>query len=123
MMANDKIIENLSEKTDSFISAMKNQLSFKKMLETQLAQLAAAVPSFEQGKILGKPEDPIEGVKLVSTRFGKPLVGPTRVISLTHYSSPRGTIQATQPSPMTLDHKSSITTSVTLDRVSTSWPR
>jgi hypothetical protein len=74
MMANDKILENLSEKLDSFNSAMKNQLSFNKMLETQLAQLAAAVPSFEQGKIPGKPEDPIEGVKLVTTRFGKPPV-------------------------------------------------
>ena len=44
------------------------------MLETQLAQLASAVPSFEKGKILGKPEDPIESVKLVTTRFSKPLV-------------------------------------------------
>ena len=74
MMANDKILENLSEKMGSFNSSMKNQLSFNKMLETQLAQLAAAVPSFEQGKILGKPKDPIEGVKLVNMRFGKPPV-------------------------------------------------
>ena len=74
MMANDKILENLSEKMDSFTSAMKFQLSFNKMLETQLAQLVAVVPSFEQGKILGKPMDPIEGVKFVTTRFGKPLV-------------------------------------------------
>ena len=72
MMANDKILENLSEKMDSFNSAVKNQLSFNKMLETQLAQLAAGVPSIEQGKILGKPEDPIEGVKLVNMRFSKP---------------------------------------------------
>jgi hypothetical protein len=43
MMANDKILENLSEKMDSFNSAVKNQLSFNKMLETQLAQLAAGV--------------------------------------------------------------------------------
>jgi len=72
MMANDKILENLSEKMDSFNSAMKNQLGFNKMLETQLAQLTAPVPSFEQVKILGKPENPIEGVKLVNTRFSKP---------------------------------------------------
>ena len=44
------------------------------MLETQLAQLAAAIPSYEQGRILGKPEDPLESVKIVSTRYGKPLV-------------------------------------------------
>jgi len=72
MMDNDKIIENLSEKMDSFNSTMKKQLSLNKMLETQLAQLAAAVPSFKQGKIPRKPENPIEGVKLVNTRFGKP---------------------------------------------------
>ena len=72
MMANDKILENLSEKIGSFSSTVKNQLSFNNMLETQLAQLVAAVLSFEQGKILRKPEDPIETVKLVTTKYGKP---------------------------------------------------
>jgi len=33
-MANDKILETLSGKMDSFNSAIKNQLSFNKMLET-----------------------------------------------------------------------------------------
>ena len=37
---------------------MKNQLSFYKMLESQLAQLASAIPSIEKGKIPGQPEDP-----------------------------------------------------------------
>jgi len=37
IVANDKILENLSKKMDSFNSAIKNQLSFNKMLETQLA--------------------------------------------------------------------------------------
>ena len=71
MMANDKILENLSEKMDSFSSAFKNQLSLSKMLETQLAQLVAAVPSYEQGKIPGKPKDPVEFVNLVTTKYGK----------------------------------------------------
>jgi len=44
------------------------------MLETHLAQLGAAVPSYEQGRIPGKPEDPLESVKIVSTRYGKPPV-------------------------------------------------
>ena len=47
--ANDKILENINAKLDNFSSAIKNQLSFNKMLETQLAQLAAAIPSFEKG--------------------------------------------------------------------------
>ena len=72
MMANDKILENLSEKMDSFSSTVKNQLSLNKMLETQLAQLAAIVPSFEQGKIPRKPEDPIETINLVTTKYVKP---------------------------------------------------
>ena len=42
------------------------------MLETQLAQLAAAVPSYEKGKIPGKPKDPVEFVNLVTTKYGKP---------------------------------------------------
>jgi len=71
-MANDKILERLSEKMDSFNCAMKNQLSINKMLETQLAQLAAAVPSSKQGKIPRKPEDPIEGIRLLNTRFMNP---------------------------------------------------
>jgi len=74
IVANDKILESLSKKMDTFNSAIKNQLSFNKMLETQLAQLATAVPSYEQGRIPGKPEDPLEFVKIVSTRHGKPLV-------------------------------------------------
>jgi len=66
IVANDKILESLSEKMDSFNSATKNQLSFNKMLETQLAQLAVAVPSFEQGRIPRKHEDLLESVKIVS---------------------------------------------------------
>ena len=60
-MANDKILECLSEKMDSFNSTIKNYLSFNKMLETKLAQLATVVKSSEQGKIPRKPEDPIKG--------------------------------------------------------------
>ncbi|KAJ1257363.1 hypothetical protein BS78_K086200 [Paspalum vaginatum] len=39
-------------------SAMKNQLSFNKMLETQIAQLATALPSPTPGKLPGQPETP-----------------------------------------------------------------
>ena len=44
--ANDKMWENINAKLDDFSSTIKNQLSFNKTLETQLAQLAAVVPSF-----------------------------------------------------------------------------
>ena len=42
---------------DTFACAIKNQHSFNKMLESQLAQLAAAVPLLEKGKIPGQPDD------------------------------------------------------------------
>jgi hypothetical protein len=35
---------------------MKNQLSFNKMIETQLAQLAASLPFSEVGGISGQPK-------------------------------------------------------------------
>ena len=72
MMANDKILENISEKMDSFSSTIKNQLSFNKMSETQLAQLVVVISSFEQGKIPRKPKDSTETVNMVTTKYGKP---------------------------------------------------
>ena len=39
------------------------------MLETQLAQLAAAIPSFEKGRIPGKPKEFMETANLVTSRY------------------------------------------------------
>ena len=39
------------------------------MLETQLAQLVAAIPSFEKGRIPGKPEEFMETANLVTSRY------------------------------------------------------
>ena len=55
LAALDKTLESLNVKLDSFSSAQKSQLSFNKMLETQLAQLAALVPSAKDRKIPGQP--------------------------------------------------------------------
>jgi hypothetical protein len=49
---------------DNFSTTIKNQLSFNKMLESQLQQLANVVPPTNQGKIPGKPED-LETANLV----------------------------------------------------------
>ena len=57
LASNDKMLENINNRMDSFSSAIKNQHSFNKMIESQIAQLAAAVPSTDKGKILGQPED------------------------------------------------------------------
>jgi hypothetical protein len=49
---------------DSFASAIKNKHRFSKMIESQIAQLAATVPLCDKGKILGQPED-LETTNLV----------------------------------------------------------
>ena len=50
---------------NSFSSAIKNQHSFNKMIESQIAQLVAAFPLSDKGKILGQPED-LETINLVN---------------------------------------------------------
>jgi uncharacterized coiled-coil protein SlyX len=51
LAANEKVLENLNSTIESFTTAMKNQLSFNKMIQTQLTQLAASLPSSESGGI------------------------------------------------------------------------
>jgi hypothetical protein len=55
--SNDKTLENINTRMDTFASTIKNQHSFNKMIESQIAQLVAAVPPLDKGKILGQPED------------------------------------------------------------------
>jgi hypothetical protein len=54
---------------DSLTSTIKNQLSFNKMLESQLAQLAATVPPIHEGKIPGQPLER-ETTNLVDVHVG-----------------------------------------------------
>jgi hypothetical protein len=61
---NDKILENINNRMDSFSSAIKNQHIFNKMIESQIPQLAATIPLTDKGKILGQPED-LETANLV----------------------------------------------------------
>ena len=50
---NYKILENINNRMDSFASTIKNQHSFNKMIELQIAQLAAAVAPSDKGNIPG----------------------------------------------------------------------
>ena len=70
LAANDKILESIHAKVETLSSAHKNQLSFNKMIETQLAQIAVAVPVSENGKIPRQPESPVETANMVSTGWG-----------------------------------------------------
>ena len=49
---------------DNLSSVIKNQHSFNKMIESQITQLAAAIPPFDKGKILRQSED-LETANLV----------------------------------------------------------
>ena len=55
---NDKMIENINSKLENLSSSVKNQLSFNKMIEMQIAQ----IPVNHSGKILGQPENSLEFV-------------------------------------------------------------
>jgi hypothetical protein len=72
-MFNDKMFENINSKLETLSSSVKNQLSFNKMVEKQISQLAAALPIFDLGKTSGKPKASLESINMVSMRFGKPL--------------------------------------------------
>ncbi len=43
LLATDKILESIDSKMNNFTVAIQNQLNFNKVLETRIAQLAAAV--------------------------------------------------------------------------------
>jgi hypothetical protein len=53
---NDKILESLAAQLESFNSIIKNQLTFNKMIETQVAQLASSCPNHNSGKLPGQPK-------------------------------------------------------------------
>ena len=44
LASTDKILENINTKMDSFSSAINEQLSYNKKLESQIAQLATDLP-------------------------------------------------------------------------------
>jgi hypothetical protein len=52
LAANDKTLESLNIKIQTLSSALKNQLSFNKMIETQLTQVAATIPISEKVSVV-----------------------------------------------------------------------
>ena len=71
LTTNDKILKNINSQIEGLTSTVKNKLSFNKMIETQLAQIAAAISIDGNGKIPTQPENSCEIVKAVTTRGGK----------------------------------------------------
>jgi hypothetical protein len=71
LMHNDKMLKNINSQIKGLTSVVKNQLSFNKMVEIQLAQIATAIPIASNGKIPAQPKNSHENVKVVTTRGGK----------------------------------------------------
>ena len=53
LMYYDKMLENINSKIESLSYPVKNQLSFNKMIETQISQIAATIPIDHSGKTPG----------------------------------------------------------------------
>jgi hypothetical protein len=61
------MLENINSKIDGLTSSIKNQLSFNKMFETQLAQISTAIPVNNSRKVPGQPESSFENVNTAAT--------------------------------------------------------
>ena len=55
LAANDKTLESINVRLETLYYALKNQLSFNEMIETQLDQIVVVVPAVESRKIPGQP--------------------------------------------------------------------
>ena len=104
LLANDKTQKNLNVKLETLSSTLKNQSSFNKMIETQLAQIAAALPVAENGKIPGQPEPPVQSVNMVLSGWGNSSRMPPRTNHAGRYNSPSndswdGLVAAVQEDP------------------------
>ena len=56
--ANDKILESMAAQLEGFNSVIKNQLSFNKMIETKVAQLASSCPNVTRENYSGNRKYP-----------------------------------------------------------------
>jgi hypothetical protein len=73
--ATDKILENIKAKMDNLTVATLNQLSFNKMLETQIQQISVAIPSPSNGNSSKTPVQ--ESVRSIFTVFKGKAPKPT----------------------------------------------
>ena len=62
------MLENINSQIEGLTSAVKNQMSFNKMVETQLAQIAIVIPIDSNGKIPAEPKNSHKNIKAVTMR-------------------------------------------------------
>ena len=65
-----KSLKNINSQIEGLTSAVKNQMNFDKMVESQLAKIAAAIPISNDGKIPTQPKNSCEKVNAMVTRGG-----------------------------------------------------
>jgi len=63
LASNDKMLENINNRMDNFSTSIKNQISFNKMIESQLNEIATVVPATNPS-IPSQPEG-LESANLV----------------------------------------------------------
>jgi len=63
LASNDKMLENINNRMDKFSTAIKNQISYNKMIESQLNQKAVVVPATNPG--IPSELEGLESVNLV----------------------------------------------------------
>jgi hypothetical protein len=85
--SNDKVLENINFRMDTFTFVIKNQHNFNKMLESQLAQLVTTIPPLEKGRILGQPED-LETANLIDIHNAANYYTQPAEVKLIDYSLP-----------------------------------
>ena len=71
LASNDEILENINSNLEGLNFSFENQLSLNKMFETQLAQIAATIPTYDFENTLGHPKISFENINAVITRDGK----------------------------------------------------
>ena len=91
-LANDKILESLAMQLDGFNSVIKHQLSFNKLIETKVTQLASTCLNHDTGKLSGQPEvTPKESVNAVAVwkpSWSSRAIGPQLVRHLIFHRPP-----------------------------------
>jgi hypothetical protein len=73
--ATDKLLENINANIDSFVVATQNQMTFNKMLETQIQQISSAIPNQSNGDSSKTPVQ--ESVRSIFTVFKEKAPKPT----------------------------------------------
>jgi hypothetical protein len=77
LLATNRILESIDSKMNNFIMVVQSHLTFNKVLETWIAQLAIALPHPNGGDFPGQPAVPIkENMKAVITQSGKTMAEP-----------------------------------------------